>query len=54
MLPSLCLGEKDAALVAQIKVLATEYFRYGYRRIWALLRRESWIVIWRLWKLLEL
>lgn len=51
-------SEMDAALVERIKALATEHFRYGYRRIWALLRREGWKVnvkrIWRLWKLLEM
>lgn len=39
---------------ARIKELALQYNRYGYRRIWALLRREGWIVnikcVWRLWK----
>jgi putative transposase len=42
------------ALEARIKELALEHNRYGYRRIWALLRREGWIVnmkrIRRLWK----
>jgi putative transposase len=33
--------EKDKPLVARMKELATEHFRYGYRRIWALLRRET-------------
>ncbi len=48
-------SEKDAPLVARIKELATKHIRYGYRRIWALLRREGWIVnlkrICRLWKI---
>jgi putative transposase len=51
-------SEKDLPLVARMKELATEHFRYGYRRIWALLRREGWIVnvkrIWRLWKMAKL
>jgi putative transposase len=45
----------DEPLVSRVKTLATEHIRYGYRRIWALLRREGWKVnvkrIWRLWKL---
>jgi len=49
---------KDKPLVARIKELATKHIRYGYRRIWALLRREGWIVnlkrIWRLWKMEKL
>lgn len=51
-------SEKDLPLVDRMKELATEHFRYGYRRIWALLRREGWTVnvkrIWRLWKLAKL
>lgn len=51
-------SEKDVSLVARMKELATEHIRYGYRRIWALLRREGWIVnvkrIWRLWKMAKL
>lgn len=42
------------ALEARIKELALEHNRYGYRRIWALLRREGWIMnlkrVRRLWK----
>lgn len=41
-----------------MKELATEHFSYCYRRIWALLRREGWMVnvkiIWMLWKLAKL
>ncbi len=51
-------SEKDMPLVTRMKELATEHFRYGYRRIWALLRREGWMVnvkrIWRLWKVEKL
>ena len=51
-------SQNDEALVVRIKELATENNRYGYRRIWALLRREGWKVnikrIWRLWKLHKL
>lgn len=49
---------EDEALIKRIKELAYQYLRYGYRRIWALLVREGWIVnikrIHRLWKLLNL
>lgn len=49
---------KDEPLVVRMKELAIEHIRYGYRRIWALLRREGWIVnvkrIWRLWKMEKL
>ena len=42
-------------LVARMKELAFEYIHYGYRRIWALLKREGWTVslkrVKRLWKL---
>jgi putative transposase len=42
------------ALEARVKELALEHNRYGYRRIWALLRREGWVVnmkrIRRLWR----
>lgn len=45
---------KDAGLVEQIKALAKKNPRYGYRRIWALLKRDGQGVnpkrIWRLWK----
>lgn len=44
----------NEVLEARIKELALQYNRYGYRRIWALLRREGWTVnikrVWRLWK----
>ncbi|MEA3400603.1 MAG: IS3 family transposase, partial [Armatimonadota bacterium] len=44
----------DEALRARIKQLAKAKSRYGYRRIWALLRREGWPVnhkrVHRIWK----
>ena len=48
----------NEALVARMKELAFEYIHYGYRRIWALLKREDWAVslkrVKRLWKLNKL
>ena len=45
----------DAALTADIVALATEYGRYGYRRITALLRAAGWAVnvkrVERIWRL---
>jgi transposase InsO family protein len=45
---------KDAALVQRMVALSRKYPRYGYRRAWALLRREGWEVnkkrIQRLWR----
>lgn len=44
----------DAVLLGRIRELALRYPRFGYRRIWALLRREGQVFnrkrIWRLWK----
>ena len=44
----------DAALTADIVALATEYGRYGYRRITALLRAAGWAVnvkrVERIWR----
>jgi putative transposase len=44
----------DAALAERMVALSHENPRYGYRRVWALLRREGWAVnkkrIQRLWK----
>jgi putative transposase len=49
---------KDAALVERMVALSRENPRYGYRRIWALLRREGWAVnkkrVQRLWREAEL
>ena len=48
------LSDDEAALTANIVSLASEYGRYGYRRVTALLRRDGWRVnhkrgerIWR-------
>ena len=45
---------KDAALVERMVALSRENPRYGYRRVWALLRREGWEVnkkrVQRLWR----
>src|SRR3982751_427443 len=45
---------KDAALVERMVALSRKNPRYGYRRVWALLRREGWGVnkkrIQRLWR----
>lgn len=46
--------DDEVALVRRIHELVRGHPRYGYRRIWALLRAEGWRVnrkrIWRLWK----
>jgi putative transposase len=46
--------DRRLALARRIEVLAGEHPRYGYRRIWALLRREGWSVnvkaVHRLWR----
>jgi len=51
------VAQQDAgepALVKRMLALVGEHPRYGYRRIWALLKLEGWHVnkkrIWRLWK----
>ena len=47
-------GDKDAALTQMIVALSGQNPRYGYRRVWALLRREGWEVnkkrVHRLWR----
>jgi transposase InsO family protein len=47
--------EFELRLVARINELAERHPRYGYRRVWALLRQEGWQVnrkrIERLWRL---
>ncbi len=47
-------ADDEAALTAAIVRLASEYGRYGYRRITALLRREGWHVnhkrVERIWR----
>jgi len=46
--------DDEAALTAAIVALASEYGRYGYRRITALLRAQGWQVnvkrVWRIWR----
>jgi putative transposase len=48
------VADDEAGLVKRMTELATEYGRYGYRRITALLRREGWRVnpkrVERLWR----
>jgi putative transposase len=47
-------ADKDAALAQMIAALSAQNPRYGYRRVWALLRREGWEVnkkrVHRLWR----
>lgn len=49
---------EDAALSERMVVISYENPRYGYRRVWALLRREGWPVnkkrVQRLWREAEL
>ena len=46
--------EEEERLVQRLLALVGQHPRYGYRRIWALLRREGWRVnrkrIYRLWR----
>ncbi len=46
--------EGEGRLVARMLELVRQHPRYGYRRIWALLRREGWRVnrkrVFRLWR----
>jgi putative transposase len=46
--------DDEAALTAATVELASEYGRYGYRRIAALLRAQGWPVnvkrVWRIWR----
>ena len=48
------LADDEGALVERIVALATQYGRYGYRRVTALLRREGWRVnhkrVERIWR----
>jgi putative transposase len=37
-------AERDRVLIDKIIALSRESPRYGYRRVWALLRREGWHV----------
>jgi transposase InsO family protein len=47
-------GDGQAALARRIEELAGMHPRYGYRRIWALLNREGWIInkkaVRRIWR----
>lgn len=47
-------GDDESRLVARLIELATQYGRYGYRRVTALLRGEGWLVnhkrVARLWR----
>ena len=47
-------GGEEEKLVARIIELATQYGRYGYRRITALLNQEGWLVnhkrVQRIWR----
>jgi putative transposase len=47
-------ADRDAALIQSMVALSAENPRYGYRRVWALLRREGWEVnkkrVHRLWR----
>ena len=50
----LYVPDDEPRLVAQMIELASEYGRYGYRRVTALLRREGWRVnhkrVERIWR----
>jgi putative transposase len=47
-------AERDRPLLERMIALSRENPRYGYRRVWALLRREGWLVnkkrVHRLWR----
>ncbi len=47
--------EDESALTAALTRLASQYGRYGYRRVHALLQSEGWQVshsrVWRIWRL---
>ena len=48
------VADQDALLTERIVALASQYGRYGYRRVTALLRREGWLVnhkrVERIWR----
>jgi putative transposase len=48
-------GDRDGLLLAELRRLARRHPRYGYRRIWALLRRRGRAInpkrVYRLWRL---
>ena len=47
-------GEEEKRLVQEMLGLVRQYPRYGYRRVWALLRKGGWAVnrkrVYRLWR----
>jgi putative transposase len=47
-------ADRDRPVVERMLALSTQNPRYGYRRVWALLRREGWRInkkrIYRLWR----
>jgi transposase InsO family protein len=53
-LPPKTASQEEGRLVARMLELVRKHPRYGYRRIWALLRREGWRVnrkrVHRLWR----
>jgi transposase InsO family protein len=48
------IKDDEPAMIGRMHALVRGHPRYGYRRIWAMLRAEGWPVnrkrIWRLWK----
>jgi len=50
-----CITEEEEQLAKQIVEMASQYGRYGYRRITAMLRREGWKVnhkrVERIWRM---
>src|SRR5207253_552042 len=46
--------DQEATLVKRIREVVGKHPRYGYRRVWALLRAEGWRVnrkrVYRLWR----
>jgi len=51
---SIRVASEERKLVARILALSSQHPRYGYRRIWAMLRQEGWRVnrkrVHRLWR----
>jgi putative transposase len=51
-------ARSDNGLAQRLAALALRHPRYGYRRIWALLRREGWVInrkrVHRLWQAAQL
>jgi putative transposase len=50
-----CRARQDAGLLAELRRLARQHPRYGYRRLWALLRRRGRVInpkrVYRMWRL---